>query len=337
MKEIPASEALDVLRRIQAESFANVQKNIGWFRRLTRLGLKVFSRGPRTEIAHDWLMVNGFADLAQESMPSEGTVSGSFISALAMIRSYLQLARYERDFAQAWSYVNLATTLLPRVVDERDLPAVTFRLRCRLSKKEDKDKEKEKEKEKEQPAEQPETQSLDRHDLYRQQLGEAQKWNSRNRIVSLKQSLWRFIGFCLFTSLVIAIIVAETYFFYPDLFGAKGPFRYVAIALLGFFGGGLSAFLKAREKAINFSNCGLIKTHTVLRMLLGAAGSFVVYVLVQWMPIDDLAKNINENFPIFLSLGIAAGFSERLFISALEKVTSNLKIAGGDDSAEKEE
>jgi hypothetical protein len=323
VNQIPAPEALNELRRIQQETFANVQKNVGWLRRMSRLAIKIFRKGPRTEIAHDWLMVNGFANMVQENLPSEGTVSGSFISALAMIRAYLELARYERDFAQAWSYVNLATTLLTRVVDEEDLAAVTFRLRCRSSKKEE-DKEK---------GDKPELEPLDRNDLYRKQLGEAQKWNAKNRIVSLKQSLWRFIGFCLFASLVVAISVAEAYFFYPELSGQEGPFRYIAIALLGFFGGGLSAFLKARKKAINFSNCGLIKTHTILRMILGAAGSVVVYVLVQWMPLGDLAKQVNDNFSIFLSLGIAAGFSERLFINALEKVSSNLKLTGDDDSS----
>lgn len=343
MNQIPASDALAELRRIQKETFLNVQRNIGWLRRMGRRGVKVFRKGPRTEIAHDWLMVNGFANMVQENLPTEGTIPGSFISALAMIRAYLELARYERDFAQAWSYVNLATTLLTRVVDENDLRVVTFRLRCYPPKKEDedkddnaadKDKEKEKKKKKqdEPTAEQLEEKPLDRYELYRRQLGEAQKWNARNRIVSLKQSLWRFIGFCLFSSLVVAISVAEAAFFYPDLFKQEGPFRFIAVALLGFFGGGLSAFLKARDEAINFSNCGLIKTHTVLRMLLGAAGSFVVYLLVLWMPVTDMAKTVNESFPTFLSLGIAAGFSERLFINALEKVTKNLKLSADDDS-----
>ena len=329
MNQIPAAEALTELQRIQQETLDNVQRNIGWLRRMSRLAIKVFRKGPRTEVAHDWLMVNGFANMVQENLPSEGTVPGSFISALATIRAYLELARYERDFAQAWSYVNLATTLLTRVVDEEDLAAVTFRLRCHGSKKEVEDKGKADKTE--QSPEKPEAEPLDRNDLYRRQLEEAQKWNAKNRIVSLKQSLWRFIGFCLFASLVVAISVAEAYFIFPELFGVKGPFRYIAIALLGFFGGGLSAFLKARKKAINFSNCGLIKTHTILRMILGAAGSFVVYLLVQWLPLGDLAKQVNDNFSIFLSLGIAAGFSERLFITALEKVSSNLKLAGNDD------
>ncbi len=330
MKMIKAAEALKTMKRIQDEAFENIVRNIGYGRRFMRLGLKLFGRGPRTEIAHDWLMVNGFARLALDNMPVEGDVQSSYISALAMIRVYLELARYERDFAQAWSYVNLATTLLPRVVDKEDLPAVTFRLQYRRKQEEQKEQ-KEPKKEPPNTEPQPEVQ-LDKYALFCQQLGEAQKWNSKNRIVSLRQSLWRFIGFCLLISLVIAITVAEIAFFFPELFKIPGPFRYVAVSLLGFFGGGLSAFLKARKEAINFSNCGLIKTHTVLRMLLGAAGSFVVYVLAQWLPLGEFAKAIDTNFSVFLSIGIAAGFSERLFINALEKVSSNLKLTGDDDS-----
>lgn len=348
MKDVPAEKALEVMKRIEAEVYQNIRKNIGWFRLTMRTVFKIFRRGPRTEIAHDWLMINGFANMVQENLQSREKIDGSFISALAMIRAYLDLARDERDFAQAWSYVNLATTLLPRVVEEKDLATVTFRMSCHRSKPDDKGKK--------DAAAQPvngdadgaaapaqtpakeerQAQPLDRNELYRHQLAEAQKWNSRNRIISLRQSLWRFIGACLFTSLVIAISVAEVYFFFPKLFEVNGPFRYIAIALLGFFGGGLSAFLKARKEAINFSNCGLIKTHMILRMLLGAAGSFVVYVLVQWMPITDLTKSIDTNFSVFLSLGIAAGFSERLFINALEKVSSNLKLSGGDNTPNQE-
>ena len=44
------------------------------------------------------------------------------LSALAIIRAYLELARYERDFAQAWSFVNMAAAHLPLVVEEKDLP-----------------------------------------------------------------------------------------------------------------------------------------------------------------------------------------------------------------------
>jgi hypothetical protein len=99
------------------------------------------------------------------------------------------------------------------------------------------------------------------------------------------------------------------------------------ISILGFFGGGLSAFIKVRDMAVSIPNYKLTRWHTSLRMIIGGAGAFVVFIAVRFLKIDEALKLDLLNNPLaFLGLGIAAGFSERLFINALEKMSNNLGI-----------
>jgi len=111
----------------------------------------------------------------------------------------------------------------------------------------------------------------------------------------------------------------------PQKLPMTHPFLFTA--LLGFFGGALSAFRKARQSAIDIPSYELIKVHTVLRMLLGAAGSFVVYTAAGWLQVG-ISELLSSNISMFLIVGIAAGFSERLFVKALEDIADNLSVAG---------
>jgi hypothetical protein len=115
--------------------------------------------------------------------------------------------------------------------------------------------------------------------------------------------------------------------------------QFVAIALLGLFGGTLSAFLKAREMVVRIPSYEAIKTHTTLRMLLGSAGALVVYMIGRWLLPEELQDWIQQRLFIFMSLGVAAGFSERLFIEALEDAAKNLRLTGktGKDGDKDEE
>ncbi len=150
----------------------------------------------------------------------------------------------------------------------------------------------------------------------------------------MKLSLWRSLGYWILFSLLIAIIVAEILFDESHPTGKLINIPYVFAAFLGFFGGGLSAFLTTRDSVISITNYELIRTHTILRMILGAAGSFVVLVATQALNLNSTMGSVNDNYAVFIAVCIAAGFSERLFISALEKISDNLKISS-DDSMEK--
>ena len=385
----PAGVFSNDFKRSKFESLSKkirrkISRNNGPLRQFFQWFAKLFTSGPRPEIYHDWLYVNSFFEKAVYCAESEGTLNPGTFSTLATIQAYLELARYERNFAKAWSYINLAITLLPLVVKEEDLPAASFRLQQRrinekdraavrdwvsklvsiqaqleLTEKEtdqgksqlyieqaktlisqlEKDvkacttlpraskavKESESDSEEEVP---------DKNQLHFEQLNLAQIWNSWNLKISLKLSLWRSVGSWFLLSLLIALSIA--------IWGEKvfanlwSPYyRYIFALFLGFFGGGISALLTARQTAVKITDWGLIKAHTILRMILGAAGSFVVYIIVQFLPLGEISKTIKDDFAAFLALGIAAGFSERLFIKALEKISENLSPGTDESNSEK--
>ena len=128
-----------------------------------------------------------------------------------------------------------------------------------------------------------------------------------------------------FLTLLIAVTLAEIIqellspisllYFHP----------YIYITILGFFGGGLSASIKARKKVIDIPSFRLIRAHTFLRMIIGAAGAFVVFVALGFFKLNAALK-LMQNPYAFLAIGITAGFSEHLFINALEKISDNLSI-----------
>ena len=364
-----------------------ILRNNGPLQQLYRWFIKLFTSGPRPEIYHDWLYVNSIFQKAIYCAESEGKLSPGTFSTLATIQAYLELARYERNFAKAWSYINLAITLLPLVVKPEELASVTFRLQQRKLKekekaavqdwisklvsiqsqlkltKEEKDDEKSQlyilqantlvaqlEREikacttlpryskagKEKESDSSDNREQDKNQLHFEQINEAQMWNVKNLRIALKLSLWKSVGSWFLLSLLIALAIAvcgENSFKLRD----SPYYRYIFILLLGFFGGGLSALLTARQTAVRIVDWGLLKAYMILRMLLGAAGSFVVYIIVQAISLGEISKDINTNFPVFLALGIAAGFSERLFIKALEKISENLSPGVGDSDKEEKE
>jgi len=72
----------------------------------------------------------------------------------------------------------------------------------------------------------------------------------------------------------------------------------------------------------------LIITHLLIRVLLGAAGAFVIYLVLQWPGLlsEKLLDAINNNVFVFLAMGIASGFSERLFVGTPREDLRQLSI-----------
>jgi hypothetical protein len=325
-EEQPVDQVKNKVKNLEAEIIKeskkiieDIMKNMGGVKKLLFWVKKFFISGPRSGVYHDWLVVYSFYKKAlyRACIKGQQPVTEEEMAALAIIRAYLELARYERDFAQAWSFVNMAAAQLPLVVEEKDLPPFVFYLK---SVKENETVE--------------EISQLDKNTLQHKLLERAHQWNVKNRRTSLKLSLWKSVGAWLFLSLAIAVVIAE---YTTAMFkgGSTFLYRYVSISLLGFFGGGLSAFFTSRQAAVNIPNNVIIRAHTVLRMLLGAAGSFVVYVAAQWVPLAGISELINKEYAAFLTLGIVAGFSERFFIGALEKISHNLSFDLKDDETGK--
>ncbi|MBM3240669.1 hypothetical protein FJZ31_30665 [Candidatus Poribacteria bacterium] len=100
-----------------------VRRALRWIRQL-------FFLGPRAEICHDWLIVRSFAERVFECIISSmRPVDDKKKRTLATVQAYLLLAKKERDFAQAWTYINSADALLPLVVNDDECDACCARLR----------------------------------------------------------------------------------------------------------------------------------------------------------------------------------------------------------------
>ncbi|PYL06555.1 MAG: hypothetical protein DME34_08660 [Verrucomicrobia bacterium] len=316
-----------------------------------------FFTGPRSEIAHDWEIVTQFAERARQRFTDDSptdTQKHDLVEVLAL----LKCARKETDFAQAWTYVNSADAMLPLIVDEDELYAAVVRLRTADERLPNDYQQRlvdalaktnppapQKAQPKHQPPQQQAADSKkERLRLHREQLARTLLWNTLNRHISLKLSLWRAISTRLSFALLaffgaLAIRAAFASAMNPRdqtwstrFFVTAAPF--FEIMLLGFFGGMLSAFLTARDAEVNVPSYEVLRTRASLRMLLGGAGAVVVYSVGLWLFSEKLQSAIDGSIYVFITVGIVAGFSERLFIDALERAGQNLRLTGSPSQAE---
>ncbi len=254
-------------------------------------------------------------------------------------KAYLNLAEYERNPGRAWNYVNSADKLLPLIVDDDGFDRCLLRLnqwnRSLLDRQENAKETLDELDERYPVAEthhpsQDRIPQVERDNAYCRQAGRAQLWYSVNARLSLRFSLWRSNNVRLGMVLLPAVFLAEV--MYHALNPAE-PLWYLPFLIssaMGFLGGGLSAFLLAREFIEYMVSPELIKVVTTSRMLLGAAGALVVYTIVGsgFVAGFGIAQLLHENVYVLLGTGITAGFSEQLFVESLDKSAQNLAIIG---------
>lgn len=318
-----------------------------WPKRVLKSISRFFRRqGPRPEVYQYWLVASLLFEMAAHDRDFMDKARN--IPVLSTIKAYLDLAKYERDFARAWSYVNLSFVFLSMLEGGELKNQINSILRHQFLKKpliKDLDRIKD---ELEKLSTDPQViASLEKVIKYVDEksdknasaaqpkkpedklicdlLSGAGYWNHYNLGRSLKVLLWKAMGHSLLIGLALSIGVAIVRPYYVHTLGFLD---YFSVALLGFFGGGLSAFITAREVVVSIPDWVVIKTHSLLRMIIGAAGSFVVFVTINFMPpIPSLfGKGGVMKYSAFLVVGITAGFSERLFVNVLEKISSNLTI-----------
>lgn len=151
-------------------------------------------------------------------------------------------------------------------------------------------------------------------------------WDDFNNKIELKQDLWRSLGWRLFVATVTAIVAA---IFAQSLWMGEpleNQWRFAVAPIFGFFGGAISAFISSRKVVIESPSYRSIRLHTVLRMLLGAVGAFVFYIIGTSFPLGMITTMLEAGPLEFMTICIVAGFSERLFIKTLEEVSENLKV-----------
>lgn len=295
---------------------------------------RAFSTGLLSEAADDWLAVKL---LTHKITSDKKSLNKENLESLAIVIACLELARKTRDLSEAWSYINRAGAYLSEVADNNDdldvlrtrmetlqpllnslikelqlIPDIPVpRLKDFAPQKKTNLKENRK------------------NESFTYLSAQAQKWHLVNQSMVLSTRLWRFSRIVLTVLIIIAlgVVVAGTltwekpnYFF----------FNYLYIALLGMFGAGLSSALSTRQKKVTAITYQQARERIKIRLLLGAGGAFVLYAIAQFPGFWTDLKSVLDKDPAFIALGVAAGFSERLFINSLELFASKLPFSSKD-------
>ncbi|MEE9506176.1 MAG: hypothetical protein V3V98_03425 [Thermoplasmata archaeon] len=338
----------------------NLKEREGLLVRFYRRLSLPFWRLPLPEVYHDWCTVQGFADRVKLKVISEqeGIAEGPSHEAdkrrdrYATVQAYLNLARVERSPGRAWNYVNSADKILPLMVDAGDRPRCLCRLRSWDNKlyelKEDaKDVIDElnltleselgiededgggEDHNREAPSPLPPSDVVSGSVEYESQATRARLWYEVNSRLVLRFSLWSSYNARLLTILIVFIALSE--FTYHVFLRPNDPIwflPFIAVSLSGLFGGVLSTQILTREFIENERSAGLINTLTLTRILIGAAGAvvFVLFAASGYITGLDIFQATGDNVFVLLSTGVVAGFSEQLFIGALDRHTRNLTL-----------
>ena len=313
---------------------SELRRQRGWIRQFSAEIVRWISTGIAYEARDDWQRVKRCSDMIGARLFKDGAVRLDVAEQLATADAYLELAREVRDLAETWSFVNQASEILCCLANDDEKEAIVHRLaiwepilKRWLGELYDQ----------ENVATELENSLGDGSDICRKLTVHAQLWQLVNQWISFTRRLWRFALFILAVTLVLAITIAEMLYVIPK--GADGqsvsvvtddPFIWVS--LLGLFGGALSALLNVNDRKVTAVTYGQSKTQLFIRLVLGACGGFVVYVLVNVPGLfqDAVVEFFRKGLFGFIALGIVAGFSERLFLGALEKAASKFPTTGGD-------
>ncbi len=255
-------------------------------RRSSRLsGLPGFIRIPHQEIRHIWLANYSILKLTVNALGiAPPKQEEERMRALLAVANCLHKAGRTRNLADAWSFLNTSTAYLIKGVQDKDLQAASIGLlssdkslskasfdrivdterRWGLSTKEGDTA----------------PRLPDRSQLFSRLLLRSYVWDVANRRIWLRIRLLRKFGALLLLFLVAAVLLSAAVL--RTQFSPIYVPWYIATPLLGAFGGSLSASIRARKSLVSAVSYRLIITVLLLRMLLGAAGAFIVYIALNW-------------------------------------------------------
>jgi len=324
---------LDAFVQLEKAKRHEFRRKSGLIRWVTRALAHLLSSGIAHEVRDDWQRIRQICDVTQARLFRDGAVSADVAHELASASAYLELARETKDLAETWSFVNQAAEILCVFAEPHERDGIVDRFTtlepslARWLKELHGDKTIAAEMQKERDAV--------RDDPCRKVAVHARQWQLVNLWISFTRRLWRLALIIVVATLILAIGVAE-YLYRPDLatgdkLTAFTDDPFIWIAVLGLFGGALSAMLTANDRKVTAVTYGQSRSQIFIRLVLGAAGAFVVYILISMPGLfqPDVVNFINEKLVGFLMLGIVAGFSERLFLSALERAAKKFPTPGG--------
>ncbi|MCP4256791.1 MAG: hypothetical protein GY774_04590 [Planctomycetes bacterium] len=163
----------------------------------------------------------------------------------------------------------------------------------------------------------------------------SRQWALINQANLFRICIIRNVTFVFLVSLIV-MLLATKFVITEKLLDGSIRLPYLYIAIYGWFGAALSILLAARKLKPSAVNFRTLWFSLLLRLALGAGGAFVTYVVVRTTGI--LSTSLLDSFqkiPGFIALGIAGGFSERLFQRVLEMFTKRIVPSKNDEGSEK--
>lgn len=326
---------LDAYSKMEKTKMREFRRKSGLIRWVTRALAHLLSSGIAHEVRDDWQRIRQLCDVTQARLFKGGAVSADIAQQLASASAYLELARETKDLAETWSFVNQASEILCKLVDDQERQSIAERFTTwepslqRWLKELHDDGTVTADLKKERDA-------VPADDPCRKVAVHARQWQLVNLWISFTRRLWRLALLILVVTLILAIGVAE-YLYDPASIAPGNKLTaftddpFIWISVLGLFGGALSAMLTANDRKVTAVTYGQSRSQIFIRLVLGAAGAFVVYILISMPGLfqPNVVKFVNEKLVGFLMLGIVAGFSERLFLNALERAAKKFPTSGG--------
>lgn len=301
-----------------------IERRKGPIRRAIDLVMGLASDGVAEEARDDWLRVRRVCDAINARRATGEGITNIEIDRLATATAFLEVARKTRDLAETWALINQASETLCEVASHDEKRMLLLRLENSLENL--KQWLKERYEDEAVAAElqvklEATTEPCERLSIY------SQHWHLINDWIAFSRRLWLRALLILIFTLGLAIAVAE--YLYADNFCVAIEHPFIFIAAIGLFGGALSAMLTASTRKVSAVNYGQSITQLIIRLVLGACGAFVVYVLLNVPDLFDqeLQAFFSQSVIGFVALGIVAGFSEQLFRGQLEKLAKQFPQA----------
>lgn len=162
---------------------------------------------------------------------------------------------------------------------------------------------------------------------YCKQANRAQLWYKVNARITLRYALWLYYAKMLLLFTMVGIAALEFAFFMlnPDTEWWYRPF--LGMWLLGLFGAAVSTKVIKREIVKETTSVQLIRMLAIVRVLTGGAGAVIIYLFIgAGMLSNSFSESVMNNLWVFGLAGVVAGFTEQLFVGALDSASKKLEI-----------
>jgi hypothetical protein len=306
------------------------------------------------EIVDDYRAVCVLWERLSNARAADGKAGKALKTHLDIARACLEQVEYSPTLEEKWSCINRANAILVLACVNRDeQAAVMLRLKNLFPLLRDfKDR-----------LPQPfkvfdptddEVKSFDREWAYQVLETAAQGWHLVNEQNGFSTRFWRkarkgvtalLIAAIVGTELAIATNDAQlpeswrslvAMLALPSTWLGITNLTYVWAALFGTLGGALSSLLGSRSVFVSATTYRVSRGQAQMRVLLGGVGAFIVVLAIDsGLVFADNFEAVVADFLGLAVVAIAAGFSERLFITALERIAGTLEKSQAATAAEK--